>query len=56
MCCDGWDYSDGGKIEPSGVCRDCGAGVDEDGDAMAGCHYSEIICETCGDAPCELRC
>ncbi|BBU72682.1 hypothetical protein PQC36_gp123 [Proteus phage Vb_PmiP-P59] len=53
-CCDGWNLlSDGSK--PNGVCPDCG--VDTlDGDSVEGCFYSKVVCETCGDAPCDESC
>lgn len=50
-CCDGWDYG-----TPVGECPNCGAPVDSDGTAVSGCHWSPVLCETCGDAPCDLSC
>ena len=47
MCCDGWDNG-----EPVGECPECGAEVDESGDSVSGCNYSEVVCPLCGDAPC----
>jgi len=38
-----------------GECPDCGADVDENGEAKA-CAYSPKFCETCGDAPCDGSC
>lgn len=37
-------------------CPDCGADVDSDGDSVTRCAYSEVQCETCGDAPCDGSC
>lgn len=51
MCCDRW-----GTYEKAGECPDCGMDVDEDGDAIYGCNYSPVLCETCGDAPCDDSC
>lgn len=51
MCCDGWDYG-----EPVGICPECEADVDANGDAVSGCHYSPVICPVCGDAPCDGSC
>lgn len=50
-CCDGWDYG-----KPVGECPDCGAPVDEEGDAVTGCNYSPLECKTCGSRPCDLSC
>ena len=56
-CCDGWNnYPKNYKDEDIAKCPDCGYDVDEDGYAMSGCHYSPVICKTCGDAPCDLSC
>jgi hypothetical protein len=53
MCCaDGWDHGDA-KI--NGVCPDCGRPT-VDGDAVYGCHYSPILCHTCGFSPCDGSC
>ena len=54
MCADGWDYMESAK--EVGVCPECGGDVDEDGDALTGCNYSAVMCEVCGDAPCDLSC
>jgi len=27
-----------------------------DGQAPYGCHWSPVICQTCGDAPCDESC
>jgi len=51
MCCDGWDYG-----TPKGECPECGAPVDDDGDAVTGCNYSPTECLICGDAPCDGSC
>lgn len=50
MCADGWDYG-----EPDGGCPECGAETVE-GSAATGCNHSEVCCEVCGDAPCDLSC
>lgn len=51
MCCDA--FTNGPK---AGECPECGADVDEDGDAVSGCNYSPVACKTCGDAPCDGSC
>lgn len=51
MCSDGW-YG----ATPVGECPDCGEPVDKEGDAVEGCNYSTVICETCGAAPCDESC
>lgn len=52
MCCDPWDFRD----EAVGHCPECGAEVDEDGNAVEGCYYSPVVCEVCGSAPCDGSC
>lgn len=52
MCADGWDNSEDTVCE----CPDCGEKVDSDGDAVTGCHYGEVQCETCGSRPCNQSC
>lgn len=49
-CFDGWDWG-----EPDGACPDCGSPT-VDGDAATGCHKSQVVCETCGAAPCDGSC
>lgn len=51
-CCDGWEYSD---KEVNGVCKDCGMPT-VGGHAQEGCHYSPVVCETCGWSPCDQSC
>jgi len=51
MCADGWFNG-----EPTGECPECGEPVDEDGDAVSGCSYSPITCDTCGARPCDGSC
>lgn len=51
MCCDSWDIG-----PPVGECPDCGEPVNEDGEAVTGCAYSPVVCDTCGSAPCDLSC
>ena len=53
MCSDGWHLEKGEVAD--GVCPDCG-GDKLDGYATEGCHYSPVICKTCGDAPCDDSC
>ena len=53
MCSDGW-YPEEGK-EVNGVCPDCGEDT-IDGIAPYGCNWSPVLCETCGDRPCNLSC
>jgi hypothetical protein len=56
-CCDGWNNypKDLGESKIRS-CPDCGEDVDDDGYAMSGCNYSSVLCETCGDAPCDQSC
>jgi len=51
MCCDGWE-SDESCI--NGKCPECGEPT-VDGYAPEGCNWSPVMCETCGDAPCDGR-
>jgi len=53
----------GGGCEPQsnpedakGNCPDCGAIVDADGVAVAGCGYSPEMCKTCHWSPCDWSC
>lgn len=51
MCCDVQND------EPVvGECPACGAPVDADGDAVLICGYSPVVCDVCGDAPCDESC
>jgi hypothetical protein len=50
MCTDGWYL---GKAD--GECEDCGEPT-VDGHAQSGCHWSGVVCETCGAAPCDESC
>lgn len=52
MCSDGWEYEDS---EVDGECPDCGVDT-VDGVSQSGCNHSPVICETCGDAPCDQSC
>jgi len=52
MCCDGWKYD---ESEINGVCPKCGTPT-VDGKAVEGCNYSPVICDECGDAPCDGSC
>jgi len=54
MCSDGWDNREYAKIIE--ICPVCDGEVDEDGDAIQGCNYSPVDCNTCGSAPCDLSC
>lgn len=51
MCAEGFNNG-----KPVGECPDCGAPVDEFGDVVSGCFYSPVLCETCGDCPCDESC
>lgn len=51
-CCEGWNN---GEENVNGVCPDCGEPT-VDGEAVKGCHHSSVLCETCGDAPCDESC
>lgn len=50
--CDGWDLGD---ENINGKCPNCGEDT-VDGRAVYGCNYSPVICETCGNAPCDDSC
>lgn len=52
MCCDGWSYPE----DAVGECPDCGEPVDKDGDAVEGCYWSPVDCETCGSRTCDGSC
>ena len=53
MCCD--PYTNDNHVV--GECSECGAWVDEEGEAVGEhCSYSPVLCEICGDAPCDLSC
>lgn len=53
MCCDGWCLEKGEVA--NGICPECGEET-LDGVATSGCNYSPVICDTCGDAPCDGSC
>ncbi len=52
-CC--WS-NDGDRIFNGEYCQECGAMIDEDGNAIGGCEYSPITCSTCGNAECDGSC
>lgn len=54
MCSEGWNYTEEAKEIKE--CPDCGAKVNEDGEALTGCDWSPVLCDTCGDAPCDGSC
>lgn len=54
MSCFGSDYDDENQ-KADGECPDCGEPTFE-GSAIGGCSYSPVICETCGDCPCDQSC
>lgn len=53
MCCEsiGSTEEDGVK----GVCPEC-AQTTYDGDSVSICAYSPVMCDLCGDAPCDGSC
>ena len=53
-CSDGWDNS--GSVQDIILCPVCGEEVDESGEALTGCFWSPVSCETCGCAPCDESC
>ena len=56
-CADGWNnYPKQYKNEEIAECPDCGGDVDAEGYALSGCNYSEMICKTCSDSPCNGSC
>ena len=54
MCCDGW-YDEPGPGDDITECEDCGCKL-INGHPQDGCHYSPVICETCGHCPCDDSC
>ena len=52
MCSEPSDYR---EEDINGECPECGAQT-VDGDAYEQCAYSPVICETCGEAPCDESC
>jgi hypothetical protein len=52
MCCENRNYG----AKKVGDCPECGADVDEDGNALEQCAHSPIMCKTCGYAPCDGSC
>lgn len=55
MCCSN-RYTYGDNPQKHGVCPECDEAIDEDGLALDICSYSPVICETCGNAPCDDSC
>jgi len=51
-CAEGWQYN---EDEINGTCTSCGTPT-VDGQAIEGCDWSPVICETCGEAPCDGSC
>ena len=53
MCCAAieWDSHE----EPDGICPDCEAETYQ-GEAYDRCHYSSVVCDTCGWSPCDGSC
>lgn len=54
MCCEGWDLGKDGET-PDGERPDCGEPT-VDGQAVRGCCWSPVVCETCGSSPCDGSC
>lgn len=52
MCCEPSGYK---KEEINGACDKCGADT-VDGLAFEQCGYSPVLCEECGNAPCDGSC
>lgn len=52
MCSDGFYYPG----DAVGECPDCGAEVNEDGEAVEGCYWSPQTCDRCGHQPCDGSC
>lgn len=44
------------ELEKLAECPECGAKIDEDGNAVEGCSYSPVECELCGWKPCDQSC
>ena len=51
MCCE----PQGAEGEPDGECPKCGSPT-VDGVSKEICGYSPVLCEHCGDAPCDWSC
>lgn len=51
MCC---EPIENGPTD--GSCPECEEPVNMDGEAVYGCHYSPVACETCGWKPCDGSC
>ncbi|MDQ0996930.1 hypothetical protein QFZ34_002112 [Phyllobacterium ifriqiyense] len=55
-CCAIWEGTRE-ALEKFPICEDCqGAHVDEGGNALEGCGYSPVECNTCGWRPCDGSC
>ncbi len=52
MCCAPREYT---EDQIDGKCPDCKEPTVE-GDAYEACGYSPILCNKCGDAPCDGSC
>lgn len=54
MCCDGWCDKPGPEDEVT-ECEECGVEL-INGEPSFGCHYSPVVCSTCGWCPCDDSC
>ncbi len=43
-------------LEQNGVCPDCGNETHDGETVWPTCRYSPVLCETCGDQPCDQSC
>ena len=49
-----WEAGD--EQYAAGKCPDCDTEIDGEGNALRGCSYSPISCETCGYKGCDNSC
>jgi len=45
----------GAESKSNGICPNCGEET-VDGESKEICGYSPVLCETCGNAPCDESC
>ena len=58
MCCDPYgSLKEMEEAASTGIyCAACGSPVNGDGESAYGCRYSPVVCEVCGDSPCDGSC
>lgn len=56
-CCDEYTPGNLADVDKKLECANCGGAVDNEGDSLElCCGYSPILCDVCGDAPCDGSC